>query len=67
MEWSGRAPALPAREADKGSPIQRDFRDAEANAEAVQLPTMKFVATKTADQLDPGSLRAPPDQQPQKK
>jgi transposase len=26
--------------------------DAEAIAEAVQRPTMKFVATKTADQLD---------------
>jgi len=38
------------------SPIPRDkkndFRDAEAIAEAVQRPTMKFVATKTADQLD---------------
>jgi transposase len=30
----------------------RDFRDAEAIAEAVQRPTMKFVATKTAEQLD---------------
>ena len=29
-----------------------DFRGAEAIAEAVQRPTMKFVATKTADQLD---------------
>src|SRR5436309_13973064 len=29
-----------------------DFRDAEAIAEAVQRPTMKFVATKTAEQLD---------------
>jgi hypothetical protein len=29
------------------------IRDAEAIAEAVQRPTMKFVATKTADQLDP--------------
>src|SRR4029079_11621086 len=28
------------------------FRDAEAIAEAVQRPTMKFAATKTADQLD---------------
>src|SRR5260370_22255086 len=28
------------------------FRDAEAIAEAAQRPTMKFVATKTADQLD---------------
>ena len=31
---------------------KNDFRDAEAIAEAVQRPTMKFVATKTADQLD---------------
>ena len=31
---------------------RNDFRDAEAIAEAVQRPTMKFVATKTADQLD---------------
>jgi transposase len=31
---------------------KNDFRDADANAEAVQRPTMKFVATKTADQLD---------------
>jgi transposase len=29
-----------------------DFNDAEAIAEAVQHPTMKFVATKTAEQLD---------------
>ena len=29
-----------------------DFRDAEAIVEAVQRPTMKFVATKTTDQLD---------------
>lgn len=29
-----------------------DFRDAEAIAEAVQRPTMKFVATKSGDQLD---------------
>jgi hypothetical protein len=27
---------------------KNDFRDAEAIAEAVQCPTMKFVATKTA-------------------
>jgi transposase len=33
-------------------PQKNDFRDAEAIAEAVQRPTMKFVATKTADQLD---------------
>src|SRR5215468_5656332 len=30
---------------------KNDYRDAEAIAEAVQRPTMKFVATKTADQL----------------
>ena len=38
------------------APIARDrkndFNDAEAIAEAVQRPTMKFVATKTAEQLD---------------
>ena len=31
---------------------KNDFRDAEAIAEAVQRPTMKFVATKTTEQLD---------------
>ena len=31
---------------------KNDFRDAESIAEAVQRPTMKFVTTKTADQLD---------------
>ena len=31
---------------------KNDFNDAEAIAEAVQRPTMKFVATKTVDQLD---------------
>jgi transposase len=31
---------------------KNDFRDAEAIAEAVQRPTMKFVETKTAEQLD---------------
>jgi transposase len=31
---------------------KNDFRDAEATAEAVHRPTMKFGATKTADQLD---------------
>jgi transposase len=30
---------------------KKDFRDAEAIAEAVQRPTMLFVATKTAEQL----------------
>ena len=31
---------------------KNEFRDAEAIAEAVQRPTMTFVATKTAEQLD---------------
>src|SRR5947208_5818084 len=31
---------------------KNDFRDAEAIAEAVQRPTMRFVATKPAEQLD---------------
>jgi transposase len=31
---------------------KNDLRDAEAIAEAVQRPTMKFVATKSAEQLD---------------
>src|SRR5438046_8927140 len=31
---------------------KNDFRDAEAIAEAVQRPTMRFVATKTSEQLD---------------
>jgi transposase len=31
---------------------KNDFRDAEAIAEAVQRPTMRFVATKTVEQLD---------------
>ena len=39
-----------ARPYSKGQ--KNDFRDAEAIAEAVQRPTMKFVATKTAEQLD---------------
>src|SRR6266576_1401064 len=43
-------PAKYARPYSKGQ--KNDFRDAEAIAEAVQRPTMKFVATKTADQLD---------------
>jgi hypothetical protein len=41
-----------APRAQTGDHLQNDFRDAEAIAEAVQRPTMKFVATKTADQLD---------------
>ena len=43
-------PAKYVRPYSKGQ--KNDFRDAEAIAEAVQRPTMKFVATKTADQLD---------------
>ena len=35
---------------------KNDFRDAEAVAEAMQRPTMRFVPTKSVDQLD---LRAP--------
>jgi transposase len=31
---------------------KNDFRDAEAIAEAAQRPTMRFVATKTTEQLD---------------
>ena len=31
---------------------KNDFRDAEAAAEAVQRPTMKFVALKSVEQLD---------------
>jgi transposase len=46
-------PAKYVRPYSKGQ--KNDFRDAEAIAEAVQHPTMKFVATKTADQLDRGS------------
>ena len=43
-------PAKYVRPYSKGQ--KNDFRDAEAIAEAVQRPTMKFVASKTADQLD---------------
>jgi transposase len=43
-------PAKYVRPYSKGQ--KNDFRDAEAIAEAVQRPTMKFVSTKTADQLD---------------
>jgi transposase len=42
-------PARYVRPYSKGQ--KNDFRDAEAIAEAVQRPTMKFVVTKTADQL----------------
>ena len=43
-------PAKYVRPYSKGQ--KNDFRDAEAIAEAVQRPTMKFVATKTAEQID---------------
>src|SRR5450755_3448660 len=43
-------PAKYVRPYSKGQ--KSDFNDAEAIAEAVQRPTMKFVATKTAEQLD---------------
>jgi transposase len=43
-------PAKYVRPYNRGQ--KNDFRDAEAITEAVQRPTMKFVATKTADQLD---------------
>jgi len=39
-------PAKYVRRYSKGQ--KNDFRDAEAIAEAVQRPTMKFVATRTA-------------------
>jgi transposase len=43
-------PAKYVRPYSKGQ--KNDFRDAEAIAEPVQRPTMTFVATKTAEQLD---------------
>src|SRR6476660_4578345 len=43
-------PARYVRPYTKGQ--KNDFRDAEAIAEAVLRPTMKFVATKTVKQLD---------------
>src|SRR5260370_42484894 len=43
-------PAKYDRPYSKGQ--KNGFNDAEAIAEAVQRPTMKFVATKTAEQLD---------------
>jgi transposase len=57
-------PAKYVRPYSKGQ--KNDFRDAEAIAEAVQRPTMKFVATKTAEQLDlqvatSGACRTPPN------
>ena len=47
-------PARYVRPYSKGQ--KNDFRNAEAIAEAVQRPTMKFVVTKTADQLDVRAL-----------
>jgi transposase len=43
-------PAKYVRPYSKGQ--KNDYRDAEAIAEAVQRPTMKFVAIKTVEQLD---------------
>src|SRR6187431_2451955 len=43
-------PAKYVRPYSKGQ--KNDFRDAETIAEAVQRPTMKFVPTKTVEQLD---------------
>src|SRR4051794_12428510 len=43
-------PAKYVRPYSKGE--KNDYRDAEAIAEAVQRPTMKFVAVKTSEQLD---------------
>ena len=42
---------------------KNDYRDAEASVEAVQRPTMRFVAAKTEEQLDLQALhrvRGPP-------
>src|SRR5262249_10893726 len=47
---SAPTPAKYVRPYSKGQ--KNDYRDAEAIAEAVQRPTMKFVPTKTTDQLD---------------
>jgi transposase len=43
-------PARSVRPYSKGQ--KKDFSDAEAVAEAVQRQTIKFVATKTVEQLD---------------
>jgi transposase len=45
-------PAKYVRPYSKGD--KNDYRDAEAIAEAVQRPTMKFVATKSSDFLESG-------------
>jgi transposase len=52
-------PAKYVRPYAKGQ--KNDFNDAEAIAEAVQRPTMKFVATKTAEQLDLHSANRGPN------
>jgi transposase len=49
-------PAKYVRPYSKGQ--KNDFRDAEAIAEAVQRPTMEFVATKTTEQLAGAPPRA---------
>ena len=49
-------PAKYVRPYSKGQ--KNDFRDAEAITEAVQRPTMKFVATKTARSLDLQALHS---------
>jgi transposase len=54
-------PAKYVRPYSKGQ--KNDFRDAEAIAEAVQRPTMKFVATKTADQLGLQALHRVPSRE----
>jgi len=55
-------PAKYVRPYSKGQ--KNDYRDAEAIAEAVQRPTMKFVATKTTDQLDLQALHRVRDRPP---
>src|SRR5262249_48706107 len=50
--WTRRS-AMPAKDGGPDSKGEKnDCRDAEAIAEAVQRPTMKFVATKSTEQLD---------------
>ena len=49
-EYAGLMPAKHVRPYCNGR--KNDYRDAKAIAEAVQRPAMKFVATKTANQLD---------------
>ena len=49
---SASKPLGPAIESSITRRLAHDFNDVEAVAEAVQQPTMKFVAVKTAEQLD---------------